>query len=57
LLKKKPRPSTTDPDPGTEEEDAYEGAWYRSLKARAAHRATDTSERPEQDELEGPAAG
>jgi hypothetical protein len=55
MLKKKPEPSESDPDIATEEEHAYEGAWYRSLKAKAAHRAKDRADQPEQDEPEAPA--
>lgn len=55
MLKKKPQPSATDPDLGMEEEHAYEGAWYRSLKAKADHRAEDSAEKPEQDEPDAPA--
>ena len=57
MLKKKPHPSASDPDIDAEDEHAYEGAWYRSLKARAAHRAKDTSEHPKQDEPQSPPDG
>jgi len=54
MLKKKPQPSESDPDFATQDEHAYEGAWYRSLKARADHRAKDGPEAPEKDEPEAP---
>jgi len=52
MLKKKRQPAESDPDIATEDEHAYEGAWYRSLKARADHRAKGGAEEPEKDEPE-----
>lgn len=54
MLKKKPHPSESDPDSAPEDEHAYEGAWYRSLKFRANRRAKDGAEEPGQDEPEAP---
>ena len=56
MRKKKPEASASDPDIGTEEEHAYEGAWYRSLKAKADHREKDGAEEPKRDEPQAPPA-
>jgi len=56
MLKRKPQPSEADPDVAAEDEHAYEGGWYRSLKAKAARRAEESAggSGSEQDEPESP---
>jgi len=52
MLKKRPEPSASEDATMTEDEHAYEGAWYRSLKAKALRRAEHATHEPKRDEPE-----